>query len=58
MNKMLHGFALCVLIIIWTSVEGKANNGHGGTLKLAGKTAKGFLESSPEETGEQIAAMR
>lgn len=51
-------FALWVLTIIRNSVEGKANNDGGRALKLAGKTEKGFLESSPEEIGEQVAAMR
>lgn len=57
-NKTLNAFALWVLTIIRNSVEGKANNDGGRALKLAAKTEKGFLESSPEETGEQVAAMR
>lgn len=52
-NKMLDDFALWVLTIIPNSVEGKANSDRGRALRLAGKT-----ESSPEETGEQGAAMR
>lgn len=50
---MLDDFALWVLTIIPNSVEGKANSDRGRALRLAGKT-----ESSPEETGEQGAAMR
>lgn len=57
-NKTLNAFALWVLTIIRNSVEGKANNDSGRALKLAGKTEKGFLESSPEETREQVAAVR
>lgn len=58
MKKTPNGFALWVLAIILISVEGKANNGSGGALKPVGKTEKGFLESSPEETAEQVAAIR
>lgn len=47
-----------VLTIFLNNVEGKANDGCGRALKLAEKIEKGFLGSSPEEIGEQVAAMR